>query len=1176
MTAELKAWCVENKIQYTDLGLGRFETPIGVCVELNPPDGKCVSLKKHMSLNIDHHTNQLILSDSVQYIVFQFGSRFYYTSPDSLQLRKLVQFRYIGLCVRRFNFDITGVGALGVHGKYELMSGLHEYETWAEKAKFLRFSALGIAERGTLAGAIQFNEACKKHKIKPIIGLSIEILYNSHLIDLRLYAKTQQGWENLMTINSFNKVLHYQEISQYFEGVVVVYHPGAGVIDLLDTLTDTSDTYFQITTTGYRHSPRDLERLDCIKQYLRSYEGDVPPVVFNDMYCLEEDQEHLRKILVKQGGKKALLTKNHTFLSYDDIVAQLYEHFEDNDKELFKSVITISTANNRRLVDSVEFVLDSTGLKLPRYEMTEEEQSRFHTNEDLFKYLISEGLYKVAKYDPEIILERIKREGELIKRGDFIDYFLILWDMIQFCNREGIEVGPGRGSAAGSLISYLLGVTKINPLDYDLLFERFLNESRLQEEAPDIDIDYSSHRRDEVLKYMRDRYGFEYVCQVGTYGTLKLKSALKELNRYYHKLKPEEIGYLAKLFSDEQGAFIDIFKVISETSNKKLIDFVSQHYELLHDVESIIGSLKNSSIHACATIIAPKQQQKPIQKQIPIRVHEDGTLVSEWEGEELAKAGYLKEDVLATLQMTKIENMIRLIKEHHGVVIKTEEIPLDDERVFELFRQGYNQDVFHFGSSGLTTYLKHLQPENINDLVAAIALYRPGAMTSDAHMEYVKLKNKERDPIYDPLLQEVTEDTFGLYIYQEQIMKAVQIVGDFTLTEADGVRKAMGKKIAEKMESYSKQFIQSAINKGYDKEEAEKLWHKLEVFSAYGFNRAHAAAYSVIGYICNWFKVNYPFEFWITAFEYANEADIPEYLTEISQISDVKVSPPDINKSTNHFEYDINTKTLYWDLSKISHVGGQSVEMIILERERGGEFYSIDEFIHRIENFPIENYPQFKVNPVNKKVIENLIFAGAFDNLHNLQEDFSRYNLMYRYYTTRKEELPIVYSSNETSEHFWPIKQYEVCRFSRLDYKALVQSSQEFQSHLDDYIDGETFLSATSPRDVMVVGLLESFEIRRTKKGDNFALLRLLHNSIVINVRVWPQELSSEDERLLFPLHHSLTNSAYTGTLEHALPYYQNKIVILRGKLELPDQYKSFNEVVLSTYLRGSLIKFLK
>lgn len=1181
MTQNLIKWLSDNLISYEDLGIGRFQTDLGICFEVESSD-KILDLNKAPTLILNDLARQLVLEERVEYLVFQFGSRFYYTSVDEIELKNLNQFRYIGEVNWGTPINKECRAHLMVHGKYELMCGLHDYKQWAKKAKFLGYTALGLCEKNTLAGAIQFTQACKENDLKPIIGIQTSIIHLNDVVEVKLYATSQKGWENIMYVNSQNKELTIDILIKHLQDVICIISPSGNVNEqfIYNISEFAHSTFYQLTTVTYQYQNKQKEVLENMKWFIRKYRGftSVKCILQNDTYCLEKDQQHLKEVLIKQSNNKVFLTDNHYFKSYDGIVKDFYNLFEKEDIELFRELIFESKDSMKAIIDSVNFTVDSTELKLPTYQMIPEEEVMFTSNEDLFKTLIQSGLDKIdfSKYSKEVIFERISREGKLIKEGGFIDYFLILWDIIRFCAANSIEVGPGRGSAAGSLISYLLGITKLNPLDYDLLFERFLNESRIKSELPDIDIDFASDRRDEVLKYLRDRYGFDFVCQVGTYGTLKLKSSLKELNRYYKEISQEEINYLSKLFGDEQDSYFDIFKTISQTSNKRLIEFVRNNYSLLHDVESLIGSLKSNSIHACATIIVPRNPfqndddffiEKPVYKQIPIRVHEDGTLVSEWEGEELAKAGYLKEDILSTKQMAKIGNMIQLVKKHYNEDIRTEEIPLDDSRVYDLFCQGYNQDVFHFGSSGLTSYLRHLQPRTIEDLIAAIALYRPGAMSSDSHMEFVKLKNGEKTPQYDFMMEEVTKNTYGLYIYQEQIMKAVQVLGGFTLTEADGVRKAMGKKIKEKMDSYGQQFKQNAVNKGCSPEEADNIWNKLQVFSSYGFNKSHAAAYSVIGYICNWFKVNYPMEFWITAFEYADEDHLPEYLSEISKISDIKVSPPDINRSTDHFQYDINERTLYWDLTKIKQVAEKAVQAILIERAENGQFYSIDDFFYRMENLDLEKHG-FAVMPINKRVMEHLILAGTFDNLHALDESFSRFNLMYRYYKMRKEDIPRQFVVNSKSRHYWPIQQYMVCKLSTLDYKSLVYSCEEFISFTDRYFTGEEFNYANKPQEALVIGVLEEFLIRQTKKGQSYATLKLSHNTEIINIRIWPDELSSEDTRLRFKLDDQIL------TIESALPLYQNKIVIIRGNLQLPDEYKNYNELVVSSHLQGELIKF--
>lgn len=1173
--------------------MNRLKINDKICYLVEPTKDKILDLKGgEPTLILDEYAKRMLLEDKVDIFIFEFGGWFYYTPKDEVKLKDLNILKYIGEYEWEAPIPEQSRVFLGIHGKYELMCGLHDYKLWAKKAKFLGYKALGICEKNTLAGAIQFSNACEKQGITPIIGVQFRVKCKGGYYWIKLFAATQEGWEHLMEHNSQATSIRHEDLLETLSGCIALVQPGQDVTEtILEELNEAADqTYFQYTTTRYVSSGEEDSKKENMRWHLRQYKGKVKGVLMNDTYCLDQDMEHLQQVVVTQGGGQGTRTENHHFPPYDDMVFDFMEYFHEEDMDLYKQVMRGTVEILDKIHSSIDFRIRGEERFLPKYEMTKEEKEIYGDNETMFKELIADGLDRLIDpevHDERVVMERIAREGALIKKGGVIDYFLILWDIINWCRKERIETGPGRGSAAGSIISYLLGITKVNPLDYDLLFERFLDESRVTTSLPDIDVDFASDRRDEVLRYMRDRYEFEYVCQVGTYGSLKLKSSIRELARYHGLLTPEHLNYLTKVFSDEDSKFIDIFRRIGSTSDARLIQFVRKNYIAVNDISSLIGSLKNSSIHACATIIAPKLG-RDIKKQIPIRVHPDGTLVSEWEGGELEDAGYLKEDILSTAQMAKIGTILKMIEKHTGKRIYTEEIPLDDPNVFDMFCKGITQDVFHFGSSGLTAYLNSVQPRELEELIAANALYRPGTMASEAHMDFVRLKNGEQDPEYDYMLKEVTENTYGLYVYQEQIMKAVQVLGGLTLAEANDVRKAMGKKIKEKLESYSAKFLAGAIERGCPEEQAKLIWEKLERFSAYGFNKSHAAAYSVIGYTCNWLKYHYPMEFWITAFQYGSEDDIPDYVSEITRTTDIHVAPPNINTSNDHFTYDLDKKEIYWDLSKIKFVGDQGVRGIIMEREENGQYFSLKEFWERMNEFDPAKVGG-KVKCINKRSLQQLIVSGAFDKMYHITNENlpKRYEIIQEMYSEffPKEEIPARFQSNWTEPAFWAVEQYQACKLSSINLRGIVEEDDDFYMYMDDYVSGEAFNMMNRPGPAVVIGMVDSFTIKMTKKKDPFATIRLLHGTDIINVRVWSGELCNpkEEERLTCTYQEMRYNEETEQDeltdvrcdMKTMLEKFPGKMVIMRGNLELPDQWKPHNELVMSGYIKGPILKFL-
>ena len=672
--------------------------------------------------------------------------------------------------------------------------------------------------------------------------------------------------------------------------------------------------------------------------------------------------------------------------------------------------------------------------------------------------------------------------------------------------------GIGRGSAGGSLIAYLLGITKVDPLKYGLLFERFLNESRIKNSLPDIDTDFEGRRREEVKQYMIDRYGANYVCSVGTYTTFGIKGAIKDLARQFN-LEFGTVNYMTSALQLESESFLEMFK--SAQQRDRVREFVYKNPEVFNLIPLCLGQPKTASIHACATLIVPKKDKfgndVTIFDWLPMRKTEDGQLISEWEGGYTESAGFLKEDILGIKQLDKFRCIFDLIKETVGEDISLDNIPLDNTEVYEYFQEGLSEDVFHFGTHGSMGLSKELKPETIHELIDMIALHRPGAMNTGSHTKYVRCKYGRSVPEYDFGLEEVTKMTYGLYIYQEQVMRAVRDLGDFSLVDADGVRRAMGKKIKSKMDGYKKQFMKSATSKGCDEIEAINIWNKLEVFSGYGFNKSHAAAYAITGYICNWLKVNFPTQFWTVAFDFARDHEIPRYISEIARSKNpIKIAPPDINNSQERFTADFKNNILYWSFSHIKQCGSNTAKALIEEREKNGKFFDFEEVFDRL--------PKAQVK---KDVFVNLILAGSFDEMYGIDQENSqckkRLQIIQEFYKLRNEDLPDLYRNKQ--EWWWRLQQKLISGLSHFDYRKLIKASN-LKDKEDKYIDAtELMLLSTNnnsrkrPRRV-VAGIVTTVEERNSKNG-KFANVLLDHNSDSIPVTFWAGEWKEARSEIL-------------------------------------------------------------
>ena len=485
----------------------------------------------------------------------------------------------------------------------------------------------------------------------------------------------------------------------------------------------------------------------------------------------------------------------------------------------------------------------------------------------------------------------------------------------------------------------------------------------------------------------------------------------------------------------------------------------------------------------------------------------DGVLISEWEGEYLEKAGFLKADFLAIQQLDKFRSIFDLVKENEEIELSLDEVPLDNRQMYSLFKEGLNEDVFHFGSSGLKAYSQEIQPDNIEDLIAMLALFRPGAMDSGSHIEYVLLKHGKRQPTYDFGLKEVTKDTFGLLVYQEQVIKAVQVLGGLTETEGDSVRRAIGKKIQSEMDQWKERFIEGAVHNGCPEKQAIEIWNKIEVFANYSFNKSHATAYAITGAICQWLKIKYPIAFWTTAFHFAKDnSDTSRYISEIKKINDkIKIIPPDINHSQAGFSADYDKQIIYWSLEKVTQVGDVAGSTVIAERERNGEFFSLEEFYKRV--------PKAKVK---SNVLLNLILAGCFDQLHDINKPQDRMELIYEYEKLIKKKEDLQIDEMSLSEiknkpiYWWTLKQKELSGLGHIDYKQLIKGSA-MKGLVDLYIDPLTFFTDSivekfqSRSSVGVIAGVVQQVIERDSKKGKFGQVLLECNDELIYVTFWSE-----------------------------------------------------------------------
>lgn len=1125
----LENWILENKIKAEKISEKEYWVDgVGKFLLITPKEDLLFNEQFH--LLIDNEEKFIKTKD---FYLFEFGGNYFYTSVDTDKDPQLNIFKHIGQAEQ--NLEIDNFAFLGVHGPYEILNGSGNYVNWCKKAKFLGYKGLGICEKNTLAGLFTFQGACKQEDIKGILGETITINQNHKLFDVKVFVLDKKGYGNLLHINEKINVqnsgfIKYDELKNLGEGLVIIFNPLYEIENFDDYLGLSryfSSGFFQIDSVVWDSNKTDERYLFNIKRYL---DADIyhklPPILCNDAYYIDKDEWEVKKYLNKIGGVGFQNdSKNQYFKNLDDNFEIFGKLFKDTDERFF-DLFKRSINNVVWVYENSNFSINTDIFHLPNFYTDEginKDDLFFELLEKAFEIKIVEKGKDVEKYK-----ERLKEEIRVIKKGGFIDYFLILWDIVEMCKRENILIGIGRGSASGSLISYLLDITKIDPIEYNLLFNRFLNEGRIGKSLPDVDIDFESERKDEVKLYLEKKYGANYVCSVGTYGTLKLRSGLKDLA----KIKGIDFSYmniLSKALEIEDDLnWKEVF--INAVKNPQLKDFVKKNVDIINILRLILGQPRNTSVHPSAYLILPNlnenNEKADIHDFLPVRKLDD-KLISEWEGPDLEEAGYLKEDILGLIQLDKFHFIIDSIEKQTNRKIDIYDLPLDDGNVYNLFKKGYNQDLHHFKSPGLTGYSIEIQPNNIEDLSSMIALYRPGSIQSNAHNDYVSIKFGKKKAVYDFGLKEVTKLTYGLYIYQEQVIQATQVLGDFNPIESDDIRKAMGKSIKKLILEYKTKFITNAIAKGCPEKEADIIWKKLEVFSGYGFNRSHSVAYAIMGYIGQWFKYHYPIHFWTAAFEFAKKENVvlSGFISEIQKLNTkIKIEIPDVNSSYQSFYTDYEKGIIYWSLSKIAYIGPIAIESILEERKKG-LFKSFDDFCDRVDK-----------GRVSKSIIENLIFAGSFDLVENIidvrdrkklfdkyyEKTFTKTNKIYYYADTPqnrklgKANMPyggevtkVKFDSalegiNVEREYPWLLIQKEISGLGFINYKKIID---EYFKSKNSYIDNFIFtLDASNGKRVVIAGIVVSVTERKMKKkAGHLAEVALNINDDTVYVTIWSE-----------------------------------------------------------------------
>jgi DNA polymerase-3 subunit alpha len=930
---------------------------------------------------------------------------------------------------------------LHVHTQYSLLDGAASIKNLYKKAIDSKMPALAISDHGNMFGAFEFVKEAYNHKnddgtlkVKPIVGCEFYITtdrtrktFSKDEKDPRhhqiLLAKNATGYKNLVKLTSLGYIegmyskyprIDKELIHKYHEGLIATTCCLGALVP--QTILKKGEAegenefkwWLNIFQQDYyielqRHGIPDQEKVnDVLLKFAKKY--NVKVIASNDSHYVDQKDFNAHDILlcINTGEKQS--TPALREFTDDDVFAKNKRFAFPNDQfflktgdEMGKVFADLPQAidNTNEIVDKVELLDLKRDILLPFFEVP----ANFKSQDEYLEHLTWSGAktrYKILTPDAE---ERLQFELGIIKKMGFAGYFLIVGDFIKAGRDMGVFIGPGRGSAAGSAVAYCIGITNIDPIKYNLLFERFLNPER--KSMPDIDTDFDDEGRQKVLNYVVEKYGKNQVAQIITYGTMAAKSSIADVarvmdlpiseSRALSKLVPERPGIVLKrllhapftikesvkggdksLEEKEQLQADDIENV------KKLRDIYNGDdllSKILHEAEILEGSVRNTGIHASAIIIAPKD----LTELLPVATSKESDLwLTQIEGNSIEEAGVIKMDFLGLKTLSILKTALSLIKQHHGIHIEIDEIPLDDEKTYRLYQQGDTNATFQFESAGMQKYLRELKPDKFDDLIAMNALYRPGPMSYIP--QFISRKHGREIVSYDlPDMEEYLEETYGITVYQEQVMLLSQKLAGFSKGDADVLRKAMGKKQKAVLDKMKVQFIEGATGKGHPKDKLEKIWTDWEAFAQYAFNKSHSTCYAFVAYQTAYIKAHYPSEYMAAVLNHAGSIEkITFYMEECKRMG-LKVLGPDINESQNGFA--VNKKgEIRFGFSGLKGVGENAIENIIEERNKHGKFKDIFDLVKRAN-----------LRSVSKKSLESLIYSGAFDcftDMHRAQYFF--------------------------------------------------------------------------------------------------------------------------------------------------------------------------------------------
>jgi len=1024
---------------------------------------------------------------------------------------------------------------LHVHTHYSLLDGLPKIDDLLNYVKKLGMDSVAITDHGVMYGVIEFYQKAKKAGIKPIIGEEFYIAkeemeqkrpnIDNEKYHLILLAKNFTGYQNLvkLTTKAWLEGFYYKPridektLKEHSEGLICLSACLQGKIPRLVLAGKLEEAEklalkyqeifgkdnFYLELQHHPHIPEQQKANNAL--ILLSKKLNIPLVATNDVHYLKKDDAEAQDILMLVNTGADPNDPERLTMSSDDFSLKSPEEMMKD----FESTPD-SITNTQKIVDSCNLEIDLYKTNLPYFKVPNGK-----TPDKYLKELCLEGLKKRNLANIKKAKERLEYELSVIKQTGFASYFLIVADFVNWAKNNGIVVGPGRGSASGSLVSYLLNITDIDPLKYNLLFERFLNPERAAG-LPDIDLDFADARRDEVIDYVAKKYGRNNVSQIITFGTMAARQVIRDVGR--------ALGY-NYTYCDRIAKMIPLFATLEQTINQ-----VSEFKQIYHtdpkakkmiDIgKKLEGVARHASTHACGVVIS----NTPLSDLIPLQhaSQNDQTVITQYDMYGIESLGLLKMDFLGLKNLTIIEDTLKLIKKFHNVEIDISRLPLDDEKTYQLLQEGKTTGLFQLESEGFKRYLKELKPNEFEDIIAMVALYRPGPI--EFIPEYIARKHgKKKIKYLHPKLEPILKDTYGICIYQEQLMQIAQQLAGFTLGEADVLRKAVGKKIKSLLEEQQEKLINGMVKNGIPQKTAIEIWNWVLPFARYGFNKSHSAAYAMIAYETAYLKTHYPLEF-MAALMNSEQKNIDKLkvLLEEARKMGIKVLPPDINESLAKFTIvrpsnkssKTDEKTIRFGLAAIKNVGHNVVEQIVEERKKRGPYSSIENFIERMPS-----------SVLNKKSMESLIKAGSFDTIEergklllNLEKllDFARDSQrkkvngdgsLFTMFSknTKKPGLASLRLNNPES----PASKNEKIIWEKELLGMFVSSHpmEGIQGKIKNILRIEEIQPEMTGRIIKIAGVISKIQKITTKSGNPMLFLEIEDLSAKIEVLIFPNVL---------------------------------------------------------------------